>query len=108
MIDAVAYRQQEVFASGTLFARCEGIIPAPESAHAVHGAIVVAKEADERGESPTILLSLSGHGLFDMSAYEAYSNGTLEDVEVPDETIEESLAQLPEVAEPVAPAGERG
>lgn len=107
MIDAVAYRQQEVFASGTLFARCEGIVPAPESAHAVHGAVVAAEEADARGESPTILLSLSGHGLFDMTAYEAHAAGTLEDVEVPDEVIEESLAQLPEVAEPVAPAGER-
>jgi tryptophan synthase beta chain len=108
MIDAVAYRQQEVFASGTLFARCEGIVPAPESAHAVHGAVVAAKEADARGESPTILVSLSGHGLFDMSAYEAHATGTLDDVEVPDEVIEESLAQLPEVAEPVAPAGGRG
>src|SRR5205085_8135365 len=48
MIDAVAYRQQDVFASGTLFARCEGIVPAPESAHAVHGAVVAAREADAR------------------------------------------------------------
>jgi tryptophan synthase beta chain len=107
MIDAVAYRQQEVFASGTLFARCEGIVPAPESAHAVHGAVVAAQEADERGESPVILIMLSGHGLFDMSAYEAYLNGTLEDVEVPDETIEESLAQLPEVPE-LSAAGHGG
>jgi tryptophan synthase beta chain len=107
MIDAVAYRQQEVFASGTLFARCEGIVPAPESAHAVHGAVVAAQEADARGETPTILVSLSGHGLFDMSAYEAYATDTLEDVEVPDEVIEASLAQLPQVAEPIVPAGER-
>lgn len=99
MIEAVAYGQQEVFASGTLFARCEGIVPAPESNHAIHGAVVAAREADERGESPTILISLSGHGLFDMSAYEDYLNGTLEDVEVTDETIEESFAQLPRVPE---------
>jgi tryptophan synthase beta chain len=95
MIEAVAFRQQEVFASGTLFARCESIVPAPESAHAVHGAVMAARQADERGASPTILISLSGHGLFDMSAYEAYLNGTLDDVEVSGEAIEQSLAQLP-------------
>jgi tryptophan synthase beta chain len=107
MIEAVAYRQREVFASGTLFARCEGIVPAPESAHAVHGAVVAAREADERGESPTILISLSGHGLFDMSAYEAHLNRTLDDIEVTDETIEESLAQLPRLPELTGSVQER-
>ena len=95
MIDAVANQQRETFASATLFAECEGVIPAPESAHAIHGAIVEAARADRDGHRPTILFSLSGHGLFDMAAYQSYVDGQMIDVAVPDNLIEESLARLP-------------
>lgn len=95
MIEAVAYQQRETFRSAVLFARHEGILPAPESAHAVHGAVVEAAQADREGRPTTILLSLSGHGLFDMTAYQSYLDGQMPDVVIPDELIEKSLAQLP-------------
>ena len=94
-IEARAYQQRDVFASAALFSRCEGIVPAPESAHAVHGAIVEARSADESGRRPTILFSLSGHGLFDMDAYRAYLNGEMDAELVPYEAIQRSLALLP-------------
>ncbi|MDP9223237.1 MAG: TrpB-like pyridoxal phosphate-dependent enzyme [Actinomycetota bacterium] len=80
LIRAEAYLQNDVFASAVLFARNEGILPAPEAAHAIHGALQVAKAADERGEDRTILFNLSGHGHFDMAAYDNYFAGELEDV----------------------------
>jgi tryptophan synthase beta chain len=105
LFEAVAYQQRETFASAVLFAEYEGIVPAPESAHAVHGAIVEAGRADREGRRATILLSLSGHGLFDMTAYQSYLDGGLPDVTLPEEVIERSLAQLPpqpdEVPDPV-------
>jgi tryptophan synthase beta chain len=84
LIRAEAYVQSEVFASALLFAGSEGIIPAPEASHAIHGAIKVAKQADEAGEERTILFNLSGHGHFDMGAYDNYLAGNLADV-APDE-----------------------
>jgi tryptophan synthase beta chain len=96
LIEASAYQQRDVFQSATLFTRCEGIVPAPESAHSVHGAIVEAAQADRDGQPRTILLSLSGHGLFDMAAYQSYLEGKMdEDVAPTDEAIERSLALLP-------------
>jgi tryptophan synthase beta chain len=95
LIEAAAYSQPDVFKSAVLFTRCEGIVPAPESAHAVHGAVVNATAADTRGEAPVILFSLSGHGMFDMAAYRSYLDGEMSDAAIPDEMIEESLAQLP-------------
>jgi tryptophan synthase beta chain len=95
MIEAVAYQQRETFRSAVLFARHEGILPAPESAHAVHGALVEAARADREGRPTTILISLSGHGLFDMAAYQSYLDGQMQDIVIPDELIEKSLAQLP-------------
>src|SRR5437773_4268887 len=80
LIRAEAYTQNEVFASAVTFARSEGIIPAPEAAHAIHGTLQVAKAADEAGEERTILFNLSGHGHFDMAAYDNYFAGKLEDV----------------------------
>jgi tryptophan synthase beta chain len=77
MIEAEAYHQGEIFESAVKFAQCEGTIPAPESAHAVHSAILHALKAKEAGEAKVILFNLSGHGLFDMAAYEAFLNGTL-------------------------------
>lgn len=95
LIEAAAYQQRAVFESAALFARCEGILPAPESAHAVHGAVQEAAAAGRRGESPVILFSLSGHGMFDLAAYQSYLNGEMEDTDIPESVIEESLSQLP-------------
>ena len=77
-IEAEAYHQGEVFESAIRFAQCEGTIPAPESAHAIHSVIRHAREAREAGEARTILFNLSGHGHFDLSAYESYLNGTMD------------------------------
>jgi tryptophan synthase beta chain len=95
LIEAVAYQQRAVFESAVMFARSEGILPAPESAHAVHGAVQEAAAADRRGESQVILFSLSGHGTFDLAAYGSYLHGEMPDVDIPESVIEESLAQLP-------------
>ena len=78
LIEAEAYAQGEVFASAIKFAQCEGTIPAPESAHAIHSVIVHALEAREAGEKKVILFNLSGHGHFDLSAYESYLSGTMD------------------------------
>jgi tryptophan synthase beta chain len=77
LVEAEAYDQHEVFQSAVTFARCEGTIPAPESAHAIHSTIRHALAARESGEKKTILFNLSGHGIFDMAAYEAYLDGKL-------------------------------
>jgi tryptophan synthase beta chain len=78
LIEAEAYGQQEVFESAVRFARCEGTIPAPESAHAVHSVVRHALEARAAGEPRVILFNLSGHGLFDLTAYEAFLGGKLQ------------------------------
>ncbi|MDQ7038480.1 MAG: TrpB-like pyridoxal phosphate-dependent enzyme [Aquificota bacterium] len=78
-ISAVAYSQRKVFEAALMFARTEGIVPAPESAHAIRKAIDVALECRETGEEKVILFNLSGHGYFDLSAYERYLKGELED-----------------------------
>ncbi len=78
LIEAEAYSQGEVFASAMKFAQCEGTIPAPESAHAVHSAILHALKAREAGEKKVILFNLSGHGHFDLSAYDSYLSGTMD------------------------------
>jgi tryptophan synthase beta chain len=87
LIRAQAYLQSDVFDAAVRFARIEGIIPAPESAHAIYGALEVAREADEAGEQRTILFNLSGHGHFDMAAYDNYFAGNLEDVALEDAEI---------------------
>lgn len=98
LVEALAYPQLDVFASAALFSRTEGILPAPEAAHAVHAAVDLARQADDAGAEPVILFCLSGHGLFDLSAYDDYLNGRLTDVPVSDEEIRQSLAHLPDVA----------
>ena len=95
VIRSVAYRQNEVFEAAVLFARTEGIIVAPEAAHAVKAAIDEALRCRETGEAKTILFNNSGHGNFDFSSYEAYFAGSLVDYEYPVELIKESLARLP-------------
>ncbi|HTY63371.1 MAG TPA: TrpB-like pyridoxal phosphate-dependent enzyme [Acidobacteriota bacterium] len=77
-IEAEAYSQGEVFASAIRFAQCEGTIPAPESAHAIHSAILHALKAREAGEKKIILFNLSGHGHFDLGAYDSYLSGTMD------------------------------
>jgi tryptophan synthase beta chain len=77
-IEAEAYYQGEVFESAVRFARCEGIIPAPEAAHAIHSAMVHALAARESGEKKVILFNLSGHGHFDLAAYESYISGSMD------------------------------
>jgi len=77
-IRAKAYDQQEVFKAAQLFAQCEGIVPAPESSHAVKEAIEQALKCKETGEAKTILFNLSGHGFLDLGAYELYLDNLLE------------------------------
>ena len=80
LIEAEAYHQTKVFEAATLFARTEGIVPAPESAHAIAGVVKEATQARESGQKRVILFNLSGHGLLDLSAYETYLTGKLQDV----------------------------
>jgi tryptophan synthase beta chain len=96
LVEAVAYKQSETFDAALKFARTEGIVPAPEAAHAVQGAVAEALAAREAGEERVILFGLSGHGHFDMSAYEAYLSGSLEDVEFSEADMEAALARLPD------------
>jgi tryptophan synthase beta chain len=91
LIRAEAYVQNDVFASAVLFAGTEGIVPAPESAHAIHGALEAARGADEAGEERTILFNLSGHGHFDMAAYDNYLAGKLVDLALDDAELERAL-----------------
>jgi tryptophan synthase beta chain len=98
LIEAEAYMQNDCFRSGLLFAKCEGIIPAPEATHAVHGGIKAALEAKRNGTSPTILIGLCGHGHFDMQAYMDFQAGKLEDKAYDNHALEASLADLPRVA----------
>ena len=96
-IDAVAVKQKATFEAAVQFAQTEGIVPAPESAHAIRAAIDEALDAKEKGEKRVIVFNLSGHGNFDMVAYESYLGGKLEDYEYPAEAVQESLAKLPKV-----------
>jgi len=93
LVEAKAKFQRECFEGGILFARTEGILPAPESSYAIAGALDEARRADLEGVSKTILFNLSGHGHFDITAYEKYFEGNLPDHETTAEEIELSLAQ---------------
>ncbi|MEJ2601545.1 MAG: TrpB-like pyridoxal phosphate-dependent enzyme [Anaerolineales bacterium] len=99
-IEAVSVPQLATFEAAIQFARTEGIVPAPESAHAIRTAIDEALDAKEKGEARVILFNLSGHGNFDMTAYQAYLAGELEDYEYPAEAIASAMQDLPQVAEP--------
>jgi tryptophan synthase beta chain len=96
-IQAIAVPQLSTFEAAMLFARAEALIVAPESAHAVRGAIDEALDAKLKGEKRVILFNLSGHGYFDLAAYEAYLTGKLEDYEYPTEAVEEAMQHLPKV-----------
>lgn len=96
-IEAVAVDQVDTFEAAVTFARSEGILPAPESAHAVRGAIDEALAAREAGEARVIAFNLSGHGHFDLAAYDAYLKGQLEHYEYPAGKVEEAMQNLPKV-----------
>jgi tryptophan synthase beta chain len=97
VIEARAYHQTAVFEAATLFTRSEGIIPAPEAAHAVRATIDEALQAKEAGEERVILFNLSGHGYFDMLAYENYFAGNLQDYEYPADAVAAAQQRLPQV-----------
>lgn len=98
LIEAVACGQTSVFSAAITFAKSEGIIPAPESAHAIKIAIDEAIRCKEEGKARTILFNLSGHGYLDLAAYADYLSGKLEDYEYPEEKIKEALSRLPVIA----------
>ncbi|MCB1175514.1 MAG: TrpB-like pyridoxal phosphate-dependent enzyme [Leptospiraceae bacterium] len=94
LIEAKAHHQLECFEAGVLFAKTEGIIPAPEATHGIATVVAEAKRAKEEGVSKTILFNLCGHGHFDMSAYDAYFSGKLEEHELTEAEINSSLSEL--------------
>jgi tryptophan synthase beta chain len=100
LVRAEAYAQTDVFDSAVTFARSEGIIPAPEAAHAVHSVVRAAAQADEEGRERTILFNLSGHGHFDLGAYDAHFAGQLEDFELPEAEIQRALQAIEPLPKP--------
>jgi len=100
-IEAKAVPQLSTFEAAVTFSRTEGILPAPESAHAIRGAIDEALDAKEKGEERVILFNLSGHGHFDLGAYEAYLNQELHDYAYPEQEIQEAMQTLPDVPQPM-------
>ncbi len=101
LIEAVAVPQRATFEAAVLFARHEGIVPAPESAHAIRAAIDEALLAKQQGEKRVILFNLSGHGNFDLTAYDAYNHGRLEDYQLPAEAIQSIRERLPQVPQQI-------
>jgi tryptophan synthase beta chain len=97
LVEAVSVMQTDVFTAGVSFARCEGIIPAPESNHAIAAVRQLAEECKRSGEAKNILFNLSGHGHFDMAAYDNYFDGKLEDYAYPEEKIKEAMKRLPKI-----------
>lgn len=97
IVEAIAYHQIPVFEAAVTFARTEGLVAAPESAHAIRAAMDDALKCKEAGEEKTILFNLTGHGYFDLGAYADYFDGKLADYEYPDEKIKAALTHLPQV-----------
>jgi Predicted alternative tryptophan synthase beta-subunit (paralog of TrpB) len=96
-MEARSVEQTKVFDAATMFARCEGTLPAPESSHAIRVAIDEALKCKETGEKKTILFGLTGTGYFDLAAYMSYNSGTMEDYVPTDEDLEKGFATLPQV-----------
>jgi tryptophan synthase beta chain len=99
-MEAVAYSQNEVFSAAQQFAQAQGIIAGPEPAHAIKAVIDEAVAAREAGEDRVIVFNLSGHGFFDMQAYDDFLTGRLPEVEYRDEQLEAGLKSVPEVPIP--------
>lgn len=100
LVEAVAVKQRATFEAAVQFTKAEGIIPAPESSHAIRAAIDEALDAKAKGEKRVIVFNLSGHGHFDMVSYEKYLRNELEDFEYPSEAVQEALQHLPRVSIP--------
>ena len=100
LVEARAYPQLETFAAGVTFARTEGFIPAPETDHAISTVIEEAKKAKEEGKEKVILFNWSGHGIMDLTAYDAYLSGKLEDFVLPDEEIQKLIRDLAKFPKP--------
>jgi tryptophan synthase beta chain len=98
LMEPVALRQRDCFEAGLLFARSEGLVPAPESTHAIRAAINEAVRCREEGRAQTILFGLSGHGGFDLTAYDRYLNGTMQDDSIDPAALEAGFASIPDVA----------
>jgi tryptophan synthase beta chain len=99
IVEAQSYHQNSIFEAAVLFAKHEGHIPAPESAHAIRAAINEALEAKEKGEERVILFNLSGHGHFDMLSYDKYFEGALEDYDYPIEAVADAQTRMPAIDE---------
>ncbi|MEE9177078.1 MAG: TrpB-like pyridoxal phosphate-dependent enzyme [Acidimicrobiia bacterium] len=99
LIESEALHQTETFTAAVKFAKAEGIIPGPEPTHAVASAMTEAEKAKESGEEKVILFNLSGHGHFDMAAYQAFFNGELVDYEHPQDRIADAMTQVPVVSD---------
>jgi tryptophan synthase beta chain len=97
LIEARSVMQTDVFSAGISFSRSEGIIPAPESNHAIAAVRQLAEECKQSGDEKTILFNLSGHGHFDMASYDNYLDGKLEDYAYPEEKIKEAMKNLPKI-----------
>jgi tryptophan synthase beta chain len=94
LIEAVAFEQQDIFEAAMLFAQSEGIVPAPESSHAIKAAVDEAIKARQSGEKKTVLFVLSGHGYFDMAAYDNYLSGQMQNSSLPEDIINKALERL--------------
>ncbi|MBD3161434.1 MAG: TrpB-like pyridoxal phosphate-dependent enzyme [Candidatus Eisenbacteria bacterium] len=94
LVEPTSYMQTECFDAGILFARTEGILPAPEATHAVKGAIAEAERCKQEGKAETILFNLCGHGHLDLAAYDAYFSGKLEDFALPQSAIDEAMGKI--------------
>ena len=97
LFEARAYEQTQVFEAAEIFAKAEGILPAPESSHAIRAAIDEALKCKETGEEKTIIFGLTGTGYFDMTAYESFNNGKMTDYIPSDEDLEKGFAGIPAV-----------
>jgi tryptophan synthase beta chain len=97
LMEAQAIKQTAAFEAAVQFARTEGILPAPEPTHAIRLAVDEALAAKESGEEKTILFGLSGHGHFDLAAYDSYLSGSMQDLEYPEEAVAAAMADLPVV-----------
>ena len=97
LLEAVDIEQLDTFKAATLFAQCEGIIPAPESSHAIAATIQEALRAKEEGKEKCILFNLSGHGLIDMAAYDQYLAGDLLNYNLPEEEIAKNIKELEKI-----------
>ena len=97
LVEAISISQKECFEAGVLFAKTEGIVPAPEPTHAIAAAIREALECKESGQEKTILTALCGHGHLDLASYEKYLNGDMVDIDLDQSVIDEALSTVPDV-----------